>query len=56
MQALESMFGSMGRRPQDGSGEKDLDLAELAESANRSLEVGPSNSSSRLKDILDFLR
>ena len=55
MQALESMFGFLERRPLDGSGEEDLDLAELAESANRSLEVGLSGRSSRL-NILDFLR
>ena len=39
------MFGSLEHRPLDGNGEEDLHLAELAESANRSLEAGPNGRS-----------
>ena len=49
------MFDSLERRPLDGSGEEDRHQADLAESANRSLEIGPNNRSSPLGNALNIL-
>ena len=55
MLGLESMSGSLEHRRLDGSGEEDLHLAELAESASRPLEVGPNDQLRRLKNILNLV-